>query len=125
MKEELHELEQALRDLESKISKTAQTHRNEAVTYGNAKGTYEIRNAEVLIGIYDDEISTGCKLTEAVRKAKAMKGTEKEYMAMRLAEMQMDSSKEVLRAFLAVLSSTQTRCSLLKAEASLVAANYK
>jgi len=125
MTEELHILEGELKELETKIHKTAELHRNEAKAYGDAKAKFEIAQANALLNIFSFETETGEKNTESVRKAKALKRCESEYMDYRIAEANADSSREVLRAFLAQLTSVQTRCGLLKAEASLVAGNYK
>lgn len=125
MTEDLHKLEAELKELEKKIHRTAELHRKESKEYGEARAKYELASATALLHIYDFESSSGDKNTESVRKAKALKQCENEYMTYRIAETNSDSSREVLRSFLAQLSSVQTRASLLKAEASLVAGNYK
>lgn len=125
MTEELHSLEAELKELETKIHKTAELHRNEARAYGEARAKYELASASALLHIYDFESSSGDKNTESVRKAKALKQCEAEYMAYRIAETNADSSREVLRALVAELSSLQSRAKLMMSEASLVAGNYK
>lgn len=125
MNEQIAELETELRELEKKISLTAETFRGEQRTAGEAKANFEIAQARALLAIYEIEAATGDKLTEAVRKAKALKQCDESYLAYRIAESEADASKEVLRATLAQLSSVQSRCGLLKAEASLVTGNYK
>ena len=118
-KSELTKLDGQLSDLETKIREMSDTHRTEAKKFGDSKSKFEIANAGALLAIFELEASSGEKLTESIRKAKALKQCEKEYTDYRVSEAEMDSSREVLRSLQAELSSVQTRCSLFKAEMNL------
>lgn len=121
--EEIRQIENELKQLEKKIETIARSFWQEARKHGKAKADYEIASATALLQIYAAETETGDKNTESVRKAMALKHCEKEYVALRIAEAEADSSKEVLRSLVSELSSVQTRAGLIKTEASL--ANYK
>lgn len=119
MNEEIRQIETELKQLEVEISKTATEFRAENKLSANAKAKFEIAQANALLLIHDHETQTGDKLTEAVRKAKALKTCGDDYMTYRIAEATADASKEVLRSKLSELSSTQTRAKLIQVEMDL------
>lgn len=120
MTDELVEIEKQIKDLEGKIHGQAQQLKKDARRFAKANADYKLKEAEELVRLNDEEIEDpAVKRTEKVRNSLALQAAKEEYREYRIAEMEFESTKDVIGALKSEMSGLQTRAGLFKLDMEL------
>jgi len=117
--EHIREIENKLRELESDMYEASTEYRKLAYDAALKRATYDVDYAKELLSITNKN-DTAVKMTVAEREAITVKAVESQLRDCRIAEALADASKRHLGVLQSLLSSVQTRASLIKTERSLV-----
>ena len=115
--DEIRKIEAEIRLLEMKIDSLGDLFKKtEAKAAANKKADWLKADAEAKIKIYEDEVNTKTKTTDAIRAAKAIVECDAQFREMQTAVNDFNASKEVLRSLQSQLSGKQSRLGLYKSE---------
>lgn len=104
-----------LAQIEADIFNASTEFSKQAVVAAKSRLTYDLAYAEAILRLKPADASI--KITVPEREALAIKQCSSQMTDARIAEAELDAAKKHLEALRAILSSIQTRASLLKAEA--------
>ncbi|MBX3288330.1 MAG: hypothetical protein KF855_03200 [Acidobacteria bacterium] len=115
---EINEIETSLKDCEGAIATAAMDYGKIAVSAARARADYDLAYAQELLKISAD----GEKRTVGEKEALTLIAVQSLFMDCRIREAEADALKRRIGALQSVLTSLQTRASLIKTERSLT--NY-
>lgn len=120
MSEELHKITEELQSYEAELYAASAEYRDYALDAAQKRATYDVEYSQAILTISAKCDQDGIKMTVPERDALAVKQVQNSLKACRIAEALADGSKRHLGTLQSLLSSVQTRSSLLRTERSLV-----
>lgn len=114
--EQLQEIERDLRAYEVELYNASVEYKSLARDAAEKRAAYDVAYAQEFLKITTGEL----KMTVPATEALAVKNVESLLTSCRIAEAMADGAKRHLATLQSVLTSVQTRASLLKTERSLV-----
>jgi hypothetical protein len=118
MTEQLTQIEQELQTIETGLYKASIEYRELARDAAAKRAAYDVRWAQELLKV---QTNKDAKLTVGEKEAMVTAIVQIDLTHCRIAEALADGSKRHLQTLQSILSSIQTRASLLKTERSLSA----
>lgn len=115
---EINEIEKSLKDCEAAIADAAMDYGKIAVSAARARADYDLAYAQELLKVSAD----GEKRTVGEKEALTLLAVQKLFMDCRIKEAESEALKRRIGSLQSVLTSLQTRASLIRVERSLT--NY-
>ncbi len=120
MVEQINKILSELEDYEKQLYSASMEYRELAGDAAQKRATYDVSYSQAILTISNKCDTDGIKMTVPERDALAVNTIQNDLKACRIAEALADGSKRHLGTLQSLLSSVQTRASLLKTERSLV-----
>jgi hypothetical protein len=118
--EELHKIEQELANYETQLYAASTEYRDYRRDAAEKRADYDVSYANAILTISNKADTEGIKMNVVEKESLAVKSVANQLKACRIAEALAEGSKSHLITLQSILSSVQTRASLLKTERSLV-----
>lgn len=119
MSEQLHAIEKELEAREAQLYDASVEYKSLAYDAALKRATYDVDYANSILEISSKADSEGVKMTVIEKENLAVKSVQNQLKECRIAEAMADGSKRHLVTLQSIISSIQTRASLLKTESRL------